>query len=107
MTATPFIVVYITAPAKKSRAVADAILTARAGACVNVVPGIRSSYRWKGKIARDREVLLVVKTRKALFGKLANAVRRAHPYEVPEIIALPIVAGHAPYLKWIKDETRS
>jgi periplasmic divalent cation tolerance protein len=73
-------------------------------ACVNVVPSVVSVYRWKGRVERDEEKLLVIKTRRDRFEELREAILRLHPYEVPEIVALPIEAGHAAYLAWL-DET--
>ena len=70
-------------------------------ACVNVVPGVRSFYRWEGKIARDTEWLMVMKTTTGGFDELRDALVELHPYEVPEGSALPIDRGHGPYLDWI------
>ena len=70
-------------------------------ACVNVLPGVRSVYRWQGQLEREEEHLLVVKTRAERFEALREAIVAAHPYQTPELIALPIVAGHAPYLAWL------
>jgi len=70
-------------------------------ACVNVVAGVVSFYRWKGALERDEERLLVIKTRAERLPELRAAVVALHPYEVPEIVALPIQDGHAPYLEWI------
>jgi periplasmic divalent cation tolerance protein len=73
---------------------------------VNIVPAVESVYWWKGKMERAGEALLVVKTRRSALRRLFEVVRRHHSYIVPEIIALPIVAGHRPYLDWLKAETR-
>ena len=70
-------------------------------ACVNVVAGVTSFYRWKGRLMRDEERLLVIKTRAESFEALRKALVRIHPYEVPEVIALPIERGHPPYLEWL------
>jgi periplasmic divalent cation tolerance protein len=70
-------------------------------ACVNIVPGVLSFYRWKGKIERDQEWLLVIKTRGDRFEALKMALVADHPYELPELVALPIAAGHQPYLDWL------
>ncbi len=74
-------------------------------ACCNFVGPIRSIYRWKGEICRDEETLLILKTRREGFEKLRARVVQLHSYTVPEIVAIPIVAGHAPYLDWVRDET--
>jgi periplasmic divalent cation tolerance protein len=77
----------------------------RLAACVNVVPGLTSIYQWKGKICRDAEILLVIKTRRARLPALIRRVRAMHPYSVPEVIALPLAGGSAPYLSWVLDST--
>ena len=102
------IIVLITAPSQEvARGIATTLLEQKLAACVNVLPGIHSYYTWKGKTQEDQEVLLFVKTRMALFERyLIPAVRAVHPYELPEIIALPIQAGLEGYLKWIDEETR-
>ena len=74
-------------------------------ACVQVGPGVTSVYRWKGAVEKSSERLLLIKTRRELFGGVETAIRARHPYEVPEIIALPVSDGHAPYLAWISEAT--
>ena len=94
--------VLVTCPsAVVGRRVAVALVKRRLAACVNVLPGVESIFWWQGRIDRAREVLLVIKTTRAHFAALRRAVIALHPYEVPEIIALPLVAGHAPYLRWV------
>jgi periplasmic divalent cation tolerance protein len=78
----------------------------RVAACVNLVPRVRSVYRWKGKVEEAPETLLVVKTAAARLPALLAAVEELHPYEVPEAIALPVEAGLAPYLDWVVGESR-
>ncbi len=98
------LVVFVTAPSHESaEQIAAPLLEKRLAACVNIVPGVRSHYLWQGKIAHDDEVLLVIKTHQARFSALEAEIKAVHPYEVPEIIALPIVAGSADYLAWIDD----
>jgi periplasmic divalent cation tolerance protein len=70
-------------------------------ACVNLVPGLVSIYRWKQAVEREPEVLLLIKTRRERFEALRRALVELHPYELPEVIALPVQAGHAPYLEWL------
>jgi len=81
--------------------IATALLAEELAACVNCVAGIRSMYRWAGQIRDDTEVLLVIKTSAARYAALETLVRARHPYDLPEIIALPVVAGARDYLDWI------
>ncbi|MFA6034904.1 MAG: divalent-cation tolerance protein CutA [Myxococcota bacterium] len=74
-------------------------------ACASVVPGLRSIYRWKGGIQDEPEALVIFKTTRAHLDSLEGVIKAGHPYEVPEIIAIPIEAGHGPYLKWITEST--
>ena len=82
--------------------IARAVVEERLAACVNPVPGVTSLYRWEGKIERSEEVLLVIKTRADLLDRLRGAIVAVHPYDVPEVVALPVTAGHPPYLDWIR-----
>lgn len=84
---------------------AHALLDAGCAACVNLLPGVRSIYRWKGAVEEAREVQLLIKTRVARYADVERVLRAHHPYEVPEIVALPIDAGGADYLAWIEAET--
>ncbi len=79
----------------------------RLAACVSILPQVRSVYRWQGKVEDSPEILLLIKSRRALFPALEEAVRALHSYEVPELIALPVVEGLAPYLNWIDQETEA
>lgn len=85
--------------------IATALVEERLAACVNRVPGIASTYRWQGKVCRDHEQLLLIKTTRERFEALRARIVALHPYELPEVIAVDIAAGHAPYLDWIKDST--
>ena len=76
-------------------------------ACVNVIPSITSWYWWEGKVTEDQEVLLIMKTSREKFAELQKEVERLHSYAVPEIIALPIVAGSANYLNWIEENVKN
>lgn len=99
---TEFLVVLCTCPtAGDAEAVTTALLEQRLAACVNRVPGIRSMYRWEGRVEHDDEVLLVIKTAARHFGRLEETILALHPHDVPEIIGLPIVAGSRGYLDWI------
>lgn len=85
--------------------IASTLVEERLAACVNIMPGVRSIYRWKGKIERDAEVLCLIKTRASLLAKLSRRLTALHPYDVPEVIALRISGGAKPYLKWLMDQT--
>jgi periplasmic divalent cation tolerance protein len=80
---------------------ADVLVGARLAACVQILPEIESVYHWQGKVERAPEVLLLAKTTLSNFNELESLVRSLHSYETPEIIALPITAGSAPYLEWL------
>ena len=83
-----------------------AALAERLAACVNVLPGVRSFYHWKGEIESSQEFLLLVKTSRDLFPALRTEIERLHPYELPEVIALPVVAGSDNYLTWLQANLR-
>lgn len=85
---------------------ARALVEGRLAACVNVVPGVRSFYRWKGEVDSGVEFLLIVKTSRELFPALRAEMERLHPYELPELLALPVVAGAENYLSWFQASLR-
>lgn len=85
--------------------IAQALVDSRLAACVNIISGLRSVYRWKGKIWDEGELLLVIKTRMALFQQVERKIREMHSYEVPEIISIPIARGSEPYLNWVREST--
>jgi periplasmic divalent cation tolerance protein len=84
--------------------IARGLVEKRLAACVNVLPGVRSIYRWKGVIEDEPEVMLVIKSSRALFNQLRIELERMHSYEVPEAIAIPVVEGSEPYLAWMERE---
>ena len=90
---------------KDATKIAKSVLEEKLAACVQVVGPIRSTYWWKGKIEEAEEWLCLMKTRKQLYTRLQKRIKAVHPYEEPEIIALPIVEGSAGYLRWIEEET--
>ena len=99
-----YIVVFVTAKDKEqAKTIADGLLKDRLAACVNVVGGVQSFFWWSGKIDQAGEVLLVIKTKKVLFKKIVLKVKALHSYDVPEVIALPIIGGNFDYLKWIEE----
>jgi periplasmic divalent cation tolerance protein len=96
------IVVLMTAGSREEAArLAEMLVGARLAACVQIMPEMESIYHWKGSIRRDPEFLLLAKTTRARFEELEREVRALHSYETPEIIALPIAVGSAPYLEWL------
>jgi len=98
--------VLVTAPNEAgARAIARALVGDGLAACVNVLGPIRSIYRWRGAIEDEAEYLLLIKTSARLYTRLERRVQELHSYEVPEVIALPIETGSAPYLKWLLDST--
>ena len=103
---TKDIVIFITAPGEEEAAnIAKALVSERLAACVNIIGGMRSIYRWKGKLEDEREALMIVKTREELFDAVNKSVKRHHSYSVPEVIAVPIVKGSEDYLKWLHEVT--
>ena len=99
-------VLLLTAPdAEVAERLARGLLEERLAACVNLIPGIRSFYRWQGAVQDDAEILLVVKTRADRLEALASWVQDLHPYELPEILALPVIGGSQAYLDWIRTES--
>jgi periplasmic divalent cation tolerance protein len=85
---------------------ARALVAGRLAACVNVVPGMRSFYHWKGEIESGAEFLLIIKTSRELFPALNAEMAKLHPYEVPELLALPVVDGAENYLSWLDSNLR-
>uniref|UniRef100_A0AC34PY65 Divalent-cation tolerance protein CutA n=1 Tax=Panagrolaimus sp. JU765 TaxID=591449 RepID=A0AC34PY65_9BILA len=105
MTTAVFSVVYVTVPNQEvANKIAKSVVEKKHAACVNIVPGIKSIYQWKGKIEEDNELLLIIKTKTSELERLKADVLKNHPYEVPEFISLPIESGSEPYLKWINEQ---
>ena len=103
---TDALVVLVTAPSVEvAVAIARAAVEERLAACGNILPGVRSIYRWDGKLQDEAEVLLVLKTRRSRFAALRDRVLALHPHETPEVIALPVEAGSDAYLDWIAGST--
>lgn len=97
-------VAYVTTPNDEvAKRIARGLVVSKLAACVNIIPKITSVYEWKGEINEDSEVLLMIKTRTSRISELTQYVRSNHPYEVCEVISLPIADGNEPYLKWISE----
>jgi periplasmic divalent cation tolerance protein len=90
--------------AEEAAKIARALVEKKLAACVNVMPAVRSFYRWKGVIEDEQESLLVIKSSRALFNDLRVEIEKLHSYEVPEVIAVPIVDGSEGYLEWLDRE---
>jgi periplasmic divalent cation tolerance protein len=84
---------------------AHALIQSRLVACVNLLPGVQSIYRWQGQVEEASEIMLQIKTTTSRYQQLQQAILDAHPYALPEVIAIPVSYGHAPYLHWIASET--
>jgi periplasmic divalent cation tolerance protein len=101
-------VVLVTAPdAEVAGGLARALVDERLAACANLVPSVRSIYRWEGALQEDDEVLLVIKTTAEKTAALSQRVRALHPYDLPEVVALPALGGNAAYLEWVRAEVAS
>lgn len=104
--AKAYVTVLVTAPdLKTARQLAQAALKERLIACANLVPRIESHYRWKRKIEKGTEVLLVLKTARARLAALEKLIVAKHPYDTPEFLVMPLATGNARYLKWLSDST--
>jgi periplasmic divalent cation tolerance protein len=102
MKGTDRIIVLITAGSEEeAHKIAELLVNGKKAACINIVPRVDSVFRWEGKLDSARESLLLVKTKASLFSEIVEMVKRMHSYEVPEIIALPIIGGSEDYLKWV------
>ena len=101
MTSDPIVVLMTAANRDEASRIAEILVTSGLAACVQILPEMQSVYRWKGEVERSNEVLLLAKTTSEKFDELDRAVREIHSYDTPEIIALPVSAASAPYLKWL------
>ncbi|HEU0118359.1 MAG TPA: divalent-cation tolerance protein CutA [Alphaproteobacteria bacterium] len=105
---TDFISIHITTSSvAEAEKIAHALVEEKLAACANIVPGVKSIYRWKDKVEAGDEVYLLVKTRAELFGAVEAKVKDLHSYECPCIVALPITDGHQPFLDWLAESTQS
>ena len=87
--------------------IARALVAERLAACVNQLPGVRSIYMWQGQAQTDQEVLLLIKTDESRFPALSERLNELHPYELPELIAIPVAVGSGPYLDWVRQSVAS
>jgi len=95
-------VVLCTLPNSETAAeVARTLVGEQLAACVNIVPGLRSIYRWQGQVQDEPEILAIIKTSEEAFPRLEARLAELHPYDCPEILALPVNSGHAPYIDWV------
>ena len=102
------VVVLSTAPdAAEAARIGVTLVEERLAACANLVEGVSSIFRWKGAVQREQEVLMVIKTTTEAVGRLRSRLVELHPYEVPEVLALPVQDGHPAYLEWVGAEVRS
>lgn len=99
-----YVLVFCTASAGEAEGLANALVDARLAACVNVAD-VQSIYRWEGEVHGEPERLLIIKTQYSLLDSLIARIKALHTYDTPEIIAIPIVGGYAPYLDWVREET--
>ena len=97
----PIVVFMTAANGEEATRLADMLVGAHLAACVQILPEMESVYRWEGKVERQAEVLLIAKTVRAKFDELEREVRALHSYDTPEIVAVPILTGSAPYLEWL------
>ena len=104
----PVEVVYCTCPDNPTAArIAQALVAERLAACVNLLPGLRSFYRWEGAVHDDPETLLIIKTCLSRIDALTQRIQALHPYDVPEVLAVPANGGLPEYLGWVSDSTRA
>jgi periplasmic divalent cation tolerance protein len=99
----PLVVLTTVARAEDAESIAREMVERRLAACVNVLPAVTSVYRWQGEVTREAEHLLLMKTQRDRFEALRERLVEIHPYETPEVVALPVVAGHPAYLRWIAE----
>lgn len=100
------IVIFVTAKDEaQANKIAEKLVEEKLIACANIVPGIQSIFRWEGKVERAQEVLLVLKSRRRHFPLIVETVKALHSYDVPEVIALPIIEGNKDYLNWLTEST--
>jgi periplasmic divalent cation tolerance protein len=101
------VVIFITAGSmSEAKKIGHALVEEKLAACSNIISPINSIYNWQGKICDDKEALMIFKTKKKLFKQIVKRVEELHSYDVPEIIAMPIIEGSSKYLSWVNEETK-
>ena len=104
MSQDPAVLVYCTCPDDRvGQDLAQVLVDERLAACVSLLPGIRSIYRWQEKVEQEMECLLIIKSLESRFPALSARILERHPYELPEILAVPVSHGHPPYLNWLAE----
>ena len=103
---TVIIVLSTVSSEKEALAIAQALVQREQAACVNMVPMIRSIYRWKGKVCNEAEQMLIIKTTRATLADVSRTIKELHSYELPEILALPVTEGDENVLRWICDTVK-
>ncbi len=104
MTTDDLLIVYVTCPPNDSEKLAEAVINEKLAACVNILPA-KSLYFWEGKLCRDKEALLIVKTTRGRYNDLESKIKKIHPYDTPEIVAIKAESVQADYLKWVHEQT--
>ena len=100
------LIIFVTAPNEdEARRIADAVVNEQLAACVNILGGVESIYRWQGRVEHDRELLLIIKSRAGCYADLERRVKELHSYTTPEVIGFRIERGSQSYLDWIRDST--
>ena len=100
------LIVFVTTPNNDEAArIAEALVSERLAACVNIVAAVESIYRWEGKVTRDSEALMIIKTTEARYPELERRVKELHSYSTPEVVAIRIERGSEQYLNWLRDST--
>ena len=102
-----FVILVTVANQEEAVRIGEGVVNAKLAACANVIPGIQSIYRWKGKVVKAQEVLLILKSTKPRYSALEKTIKAMHTYETPEIIALQVKEGLDQYLGWVRNETHS
>jgi len=99
------VVLVTTATQEEAASIADALVSERLAACVNIIPAVESVYRWEGKVTRDSEALMIIKTTEGRYAELERRVKELHSYSTPEVVALEIKRSSAEYLDWLREST--